>query len=119
MKNQARIARRSEGNVTVAELLDEEILDETTIAEVGEALFTVVEENPGLKLVVSFGRVKHLSSMALGILIRLGKRVEESRGSVKLCEIRASLHEIFVITKLNRLFEIYDTEEMAVNSFSG
>jgi anti-sigma B factor antagonist len=117
MQNQARISRRQENGVTVVELLDEEVLDEMTIADIAESLFTVVDEHPGLRLVLSFRNVKHLSSMALGTLIRLNKRVEEVGGTLKLCEIRQSLYEIFVITKLNKLFEIYPSEDMAVNSY--
>ena len=118
MENQAKIACHQENGVTIVELLDEEILDEMTIGDIAESLFTVVDEHPNIKLALSFKRVKHLSSMALGTLIRLNKRVEETGGQLKLCEIRQSLYEIFVITKLNKLFEIYPTQEMAVNSFS-
>ncbi len=113
----AKIQVRHHNGLTLVELLDEEILDESTIAAIAETLFAVVEDNAPVRMVLSFSRVKHLSSMALGTLIRLCKRVEESGGSLKLCNIRAALLEIFVITKLNKLFDICDTEEMAINSF--
>ena len=115
---QTRIKVRKEGAITVVELLNEEILDESTISDIADSLFGVVEENSPIQMVLSFRKVKHLSSMALGTLIRLNKRVEERGGWLKLCDIRASLYEIFVITKLNKLFEIYDSEETALNSFT-
>ena len=106
-----------EGAITVVELLDEEILEEQTIDHIAESLFAVVEENPGAKLLLNFTRVKHLSSSALGTLIRLNKRISESNGQLKLCQLKKSLYEIFVITKLNRLFEIYEAKEKALRSF--
>ena len=119
MKNHGvKIELRQESGITVAALLDEEILDEGTIGAIAESLFQVVQEGGAVQMVLSFARVKHLSSMALGTLIRLNKRVEEAGGKLKLCEIRPSLYEVFVITRLNKLFEIYDTEEMAIVSFS-
>ena len=116
---QARIEVIQKDGVTIVDLLDEEILDEATISTIANSLFSVVEDNSPVKMLLSFSKVKHLSSMALGTLIRLNKRAEENGGTLKLCEIRSSLYEIFVITKLNKLFDIYDSKTTAVASFSG
>lgn len=116
--NQARVEIRQKGEIMVVELLDKEILDEVTINEIADSLFSVVAENASVKMVLSFARVKHLSSMALGTLIRLNKRVEEGGGVLKICEIAPSLYEIFAITKLNKLFDICESEETALASFN-
>jgi len=113
-----KIAVTRKDGITIAQLLDEEILEEGTINDITESLFAVVGENHGVKLLITFKKVKHFSSSALGMLIRLNKRVGEAGGELKLCEISPSLYEIFVITKLNKLFEIYDNQEQAINSFS-
>lgn len=119
MENEGpRIVVKHEGSVIIAELLDEEILEENTIEDITEALFSLVEDNPGVHLILSFLKVRHLSSSALGTLIRLNKRIEESKGTLKMCDIKPSLYEIFVITKLVRLFDIYDNEALALSSYS-
>ena len=107
-----------QGAITVVELLDEDVLEEHVINEITEELFSVVVDGVRIRLVLSFARVKHLSSSALGALIRLNKRVAEVDGQLKLCDINPSLHEVFVITKLNKLFDICDTKEIAGSSFS-
>ncbi len=94
--------------VTVVDLLDREILDEITINEITESLFAVVEDNSPIRLVLNFEHVTHLSSSALGTLIRLNKRIEQDDGKFCLCAIRPQLYQIFVITKLNKVFHIYD-----------
>jgi len=113
-----KIEVTQDGAVTIVELLDEEILEEGTIHTIAESLFSVVSERPGIQLLLSFSHVKHLSSSALGTLIRLNKRVEEAQGTLKLCRLRTALQEIFKITKLNRLFEIYDDKATALGSFA-
>ena len=118
MENEhARVAIKQQGDISMVELLDNEILDEITINEIADTLFALVAENNPAKIVLSFVQVKHLSSMALGTLIRLNKRVDESGGQLKLCGIAKNLYEIFIITKLNKLFDIYDDEQAALASF--
>ncbi|MBN2211116.1 MAG: STAS domain-containing protein [Sedimentisphaerales bacterium] len=109
-----RIAVSQDGPITIAELMDEEILEENIIEDIAESLFGLVQEKPSLLLVLDFHQVKHLSSSALGTLIRLNKRIEETKGQLKLCGLRPTLYEIFTITKLNRLFNIYETRELAM-----
>ena len=104
-------------NVNIVNLLNEEILDEAIITEISDSLFAFVAENPAANILLHFGQVKHLSSSALGMLIRLNKAIGNSKGTLKLCNIASSLMEIFVITRLNNVFEIYEQETEAVNSF--
>jgi len=117
MEARPKIAIRNEGSISVLELLDEEILDESTISAISESLFSVLEDQNTEHMILSFVRVKHLSSMALGMLIRLNKKVEEGGGLFKLCDIKPSLYEIFRITKLDKLLAIYDTCDQAIDSF--
>ena len=112
-----RVNVSTEGAITVAELVDEDVLEEHVIEQIAEELFALTDKAP-LRLVVTFGRVKHLSSSALGTLIRLNKRIEQDDGHLKLADIHRSLYEIFAITKLDKLFDICDTKEAACSSFT-
>ena len=107
-----------QGNVTIVELLVEEILEEAVISDISDSLFSVAMDDPGLNIVLSFNNVKLFSSSALGMLIRMNKRVEEGGGTLKLCQIAPPLLEIFVITRLDKLFDIYTDRNQAVSSFS-
>ena len=111
-----RIKVDHQGDATVVDLLDREILDELTINEISDSLFAVVDEQPHVKLVLNFQEVTHLSSSALGTLIRLNKKIEESSGQFRLCAIKKSLYEIFLITRLNKVFKIHDDVEAAIQS---
>ena len=117
MEARPKIAIKNKGSISVLELLDEEILDEGTISDISESLFSILEDQNTEHIILSFVRVKHLSSMALGMLIRLNKKAEEGGGLFKLCDIKPSLYEIFRITKLDKLLAIYDTCDQAIDSF--
>jgi len=116
-KNSPKIKVTQENGISIVELLAEEILDEGTISTISESLFAVVEDHAPVRLLLSFERVKHLSSSALGTLIRLNKRIDETGGKLRLCEIKKNLYEIFTITKLNKLFDIFEDRETAIKSF--
>jgi anti-sigma B factor antagonist len=50
-------------------------------------------------------------------LITLDKKAKARGGSLKLCNIRPEIYEVFAITRLNRLFDIRDDEADALAAF--
>jgi len=43
--------------------------------------------------------------------------VREKSGQLRLANIDAQIYEVFVITRLNKLFEIHETTDEALASF--
>ncbi len=109
--------RRADG-VSIVEFADRKILEELSIQEIGDELDQVVSSEPGIKLLLNFKNVDHLSSAALGMLITLNKKVKEQNGSLKLSDINRNIFEVFKITRLNRVFDIHDTSDHALTGFS-
>lgn len=105
------------GDVTVIRFKDRKILDESNIQEMGQELFSLVEDDKRDKLLLNFTAVDFLSSAALGKLITLDKKVKANSGTLKLCNIRPEIYEVFAITKLNKLFDIRDDEAAALAAF--
>ena len=105
------------GDVTVVDLRSASILDGMAIEEVGKSLFELVDEQARRKIVLDFSQVRLLSSMMLGVLVRLQKRAEGIKGRIVLCGLRPDLMKVFKITRLNKLFEFYKDENAALNSF--
>ena len=102
------------GDVTVAELVDRKLLEETTIAQVGLELFALAGAAPAPRMVLDFINVAHMSSSALGMLITLHKRVREKDGQLRLCNIRPSIREVFSITRLDEVIRISPSRDEAV-----
>ncbi len=106
-------------SISVVEFADRKILEEISIQEIGEELDQLVDGQPGIKLLLNFRNVDHLSSAALGMLITLNKRVKERSGALKLSDINRQIFEVFKITRLNKVFDIHDTADQALNAFQG
>ncbi len=115
---QPRISVQYKDNATVVAFTDEKILEETDIRSLREAVESVVEQAPGIHLVLDFRHVKFLSSGVLGLLIRVSKRVYEQEGELRLCNIHPGIYEVFKITRLTSVFDIYEDVESATQSFS-
>lgn len=115
---QPRISVEYKENATVVAFTDEKILEETDVRALREAVTSVVEQAPGIHLVLDFRHVKFLSSAVLGLLIRISKRVYEQNGKLRLCNIHPGIYEVFKITRLTSVFDICEDVESATQSLS-
>ena len=108
-----------EKGIRIIEFTNSKILDEANIAEIGNTLGAIIDENENPKLLLDFSTVDHLSSAALGMLINVNNRVRQKNGQLRLANIKPQIFEVFVITKLNKLFKILPTRTEALANFSG
>lgn len=102
------------GDVTIAKFIDKKILDEGNIQVIGNQLFGLVEDDNRKKIILDFSNVEYLSSAALGKLITMDKKVKAAKGKLRLCSVRPDIYEVFAITKLNKLFDMRETQEQAL-----
>jgi len=112
-----RLRATEQDGVTRIEFLDRNILDEANIQQIEEQITEIIERQPRPKLLISFANVDHLSSAALGSLITLNNKIRAKDGQLRLSNIDPQIYEIFVITKLNKLFQIHDDAPAAMASF--
>jgi len=112
-----RLTMTETGDVAVVRFVDRKILDAANIQELGEELFSLVEDEGRKQLLLNFSNVEFLSSAALNKLIILDKKVKSHGGKLKLSNLKPEIYEVFVITRLNQLFDIKDDEAEAVKAF--
>lgn len=105
-------------NATVITFIDKKILEEKDIQVLQESIMSVIEQAERIKLILDFCNVRFLSSAVLGLLIRISKKVYEQDGQLKLCNINPRIYEIFKITRLTKIFDIYDDIESATKNLS-
>lgn len=116
-EDQARLMIQRDGDVTIIEFMDRNILDEGNIQQIGDQINRIIEDSAVPKLLISFENVEHLSSAALGTLITINNKVRQRDGQLRLANIDAQIYEVFAITKLNKLFQIHKTTEEARRNF--
>lgn len=85
-------------------------------------LFDCIEAqiNEGAKkLILDCGRLEYVSSMGLGMLVRVHSRMNKIGGDVKLAALQTTVISILSVVGLNRIFHIYRTVEEAVAALGG
>jgi anti-sigma B factor antagonist len=70
------------------------------------------------QLLLNLGETQHLNSTALGVLISAHHNYDKRGGQMKLCSVDKRIENIFVITKLSMVFDVYPNEEQALASFA-
>jgi anti-sigma B factor antagonist len=105
-------------DIKIVEFTNSRILDEANIADIGTTLTSLIDEVEHPKLLLDFTTVDHLSSAALGMLINANNKVKERNGQLRLTNIKPQIMEVFVITKLNKLFKILPNRAEALTSFT-
>lgn len=70
-----------------------------------------------MNMILNLLQVDNIDSSGLGELLALSKDLSRQSGQVKLVELNKKQVQLLVITKLTTVFEIYDNEQDAINSF--
>ncbi|MCX8051697.1 MAG: STAS domain-containing protein [Chlorobi bacterium] len=69
-------------------------------------------------IVLDMSNVTYLNSTALGVLIAAHSSIAKQGGKIVLCGLSQSLENIFVITKLSMVFDIFRDRQSAIESLS-
>ncbi len=97
---------------------DSKILDEPKIQKIGtELMNAATNATSEKKLVLNFTGVGFMSSAMIGKLVLLNKKCKTDGVALKLSDISGNVSEVFKIMKLNKVFDMYKTEEKALKSF--
>lgn len=104
--------------VLVVYFNDSKILDEAKIQKIGTELIEAADSaTSDKKLLLNFNGVGFMSSAMIGKLVLLNKKCKTDGVALKLSDISGNVSEVFTIMKLNKVFDIYKTEEKALKSF--
>ena len=70
------------------------------------------------QLVLAMARVDTIDSTGLGVLVSCLTSARQRNGDVKLLHPSPRVRDILEITQADRLFEIFDDEDRAIQSFA-
>ena len=70
------------------------------------------------KIVLNLAEVPYIDSAGLGEVVRTFTTVSRQGGSLKLLNLTKRITDLLAITKLLTVFDTYDSEQDAVQSFS-
>ncbi len=81
-----------------------------------ERIHQFLDENK-TRFILDMANVNVMTSSGLGIIISALTAARNQMGDIKLANLPEKIRHILDITKLDRVFEIYDTVESAQKSF--
>ncbi len=79
-------------------------------------VITGLIEEKKFDLVINLAKVKWISSTGLGILVSARSRYAKEGGKVKLCNPNDRVLGILQVTRLNLIFDVFDSEKDAIES---
>ena len=110
-----QVTVREVGEVLVMTLNGRLILEEVEASLRG--LLDPLIEQGHVKLVLDMHDVTYIDSAGLGYLISRYVRVQRRGGDIKLVQPTPRVAHVLEITRLERVFELYQSEEDAVRRF--
>lgn len=107
------IKPRVKANVVILDLYDSIDVNSANLVEiVGQCL-----RDGYIDILCNFEEVESIDYMGISAIVLAYKEVINSRGRMKFVNIPAHLKSLFSVTGLDRVIDIYATEELALNSF--
>ena len=89
--------------------MEAQVVSETLERLVAERIQRIVVDMSGVDLITSDG---------LGALIRARKSSNEMGGTVVLCGLHGNILDVFRMTRLDKIFLLYDSVDSAVTALS-
>jgi anti-sigma B factor antagonist len=91
-----------------------------TIGDEASAFRAAVETQaaqPGTRLLLNLLDVDYVDSTGLGALVMCSTRIRNANGVTKLVNVNRRNIELILMTKIDSIFEVFDDETDAINSF--
>jgi len=111
---QLKLNTRTLDGVTVVDCNGRIVFGEES-AILRDTLKKLINENK--RVVLNLGGISYIDSGGLGTLVALYTTAHNARGAIKLARLTQRVGDLLQVTKLVTIFEVFDTEEKAVESF--
>ena len=109
------IKERQAGDVTVLDMSGKITIGEGSVA-LRTAIRRLLEEGKK-KILLNLAGVGYIGSSGIGELVSSFTAINKDGGQLKLLNLTQKLQDLLAITKLLTVFDVYDKESEALNSF--
>ena len=91
-------------------------MDAYSSNDVERQLNSLIEANE-VKIILNLTGLEYISSSGLRVLLAALKKSRKGSGDVRLAAMRPSVKEVFDIAGFTQLFQIFEQEKEAIDSF--
>jgi anti-sigma B factor antagonist len=110
-----QLQQKTTGDVLIVVPLEKRI-DAATATEFKERMGHWIDSG-NHRIVLNLGEVDFIDSSGLGAIVSGLKKIG-TNGNLVICAVRETVMSLFRLTRMNRVFEIFPTEDEAVKAFS-
>ena len=111
---QLRISTRTIDGVLIVDCNGRIVFGEES-ANLRDTVKKLITDNK--HIVLNLSGVSYIDSGGLGTLVALYTSAQNNGGKIKLASLTPRVGDLLQVTKLVTIFEVYDNEEQAVQSF--
>src|SRR4051812_10765854 len=86
-------------------------------ASIFRETFEKIGSQPGSRLLLNMLAVDYVDSTGLGALVMCSNHLKNTSGIAKLVNVNRRNIELLVMTRIDAIFEVFDDETDAINSF--
>ena len=109
------INERQAGDVTVLDMSGKITIGEGSVA-LRTAIRRLLEEGKK-RILLNLAGVSYIDSSGIGELVSSYTAINKEQGQLKLLNLTQKLQDLLTITKLLTVFDVYENEAEALNSF--
>jgi anti-sigma B factor antagonist len=111
---QLKLATRTKDGILVVDCNGRIVFGEES-SLLRETVKKAVTENN--RIVLNLGEVSYIDSGGLGTLVALRTTAQNAGGTIKLTNLTKRVGDLLQVTKLLTVFDVYDSEAEAIESF--
>ena len=110
-----RLEERIVGNVAVVKVHGDIVLNGSGLNLADKVRNLLDKDQP--RIVLDMGDVRYVDSGGIGELVESFTAARHRGGAIKLLNVTQRLNDLLVITKLLNVFECFETDKEALDSF--
>jgi len=111
------LAERRRGNVAIIDVDGRITEDEDADVQLRETLHNLVMRGE-TSMLLNLEHVPSVDSSGLGAVAHAYISAKRHGGTLKLLHVSARVHDLLVVTRLGKVFEVFEGEEEAIASFA-
>ena len=115
MATHLEISRRIQEGVVILDLKGRLVLGEASNSVRDRTTAEAAEGNN--KIILNLEQIDHIDSTGLGSMVICFTSLQRGGGALKLLRLNRRNLELLLLTKLSTVFEIFNEEQDAINSF--
>ncbi|MBD3225702.1 MAG: STAS domain-containing protein [Caldithrix sp.] len=104
-----------QGNIFIIKIMEKRATIDFS-GQLKNDILKIIDEGH-TKVIIDLSETEYVDSSFLGVLVAGLKKASMKNGDLKIVGLQSPVRAMFELTRLYRIFDIFDNEEDAVKSF--